>query len=163
MKKKLLVILVVGAAVATLAVWGFIEGRKELAQERARESPVKVPSRLVSQAGELVVRFDTVTLKRADIAVATVAPSARREEVEALASVLSAQGLIELRNRYVAATAQADKARAALHASRREYERLKALHSDDRNISDKVLQAAEAVWRGDEAAVSAAQAAVDAR
>lgn len=109
----------------------------------------------------LLSRPDVLTAL-ADIAVAAAVPSSRRADVEALASALSAEGLIDLRNRYVAATAQADKAEAALHASRREYERLKALHGDDRNISDKALQTADAVWRGDEAAVRAAQAAVDA-
>ncbi|MBI3343778.1 MAG: efflux RND transporter periplasmic adaptor subunit [Gammaproteobacteria bacterium] len=76
--------------------------------------------------------------------------------------VLSPQALTDLRNRYVAAAALADKAVAALAASRREYERLKALHGDDRNISDKALQAAEAAWRSDQAAERSAQAAVNA-
>jgi len=162
MKKKSVVIIVAGVAIAVLAVWGFMKGREELTREQQREAPIKVPLRVKNEAGGPVVTFDVATQKRADIAVAAAAPGTRHADIEALAVVLPPRGLIELRNRYVATTAQADKASAALHASRREYERLKALHGDDRNISDRVLQAAEVAWRSDEAAVRAAQAAVDA-
>lgn len=162
MRKKTFILLGVGAVVAGLAIWGFVEGRKELAQEQARERPVSVPSRVVSQEGGSVVVFDPQTQKLADIGVAAVEQTTRRGETAALATVLSPQAFTELRNRYVTAVALADKAVAALEASRREYERLKALHGDDRNISDKVLQAAEAAWRVDQAARQSAQAAVDA-
>jgi hypothetical protein len=162
MNKKTLALWVVGAVIAVLAIWGFVAGRKELALEQERERPVAAPSRVVSQPEGTAVVFDAATQKRADIAVAAVAQTAQPREVEALATVLSPQELIDLRNSYSSAKAQLDKAWAALDASSREYERLKALHSEDRNISDKTLQAAEATWRGDEAAERAAQAGIDA-
>jgi len=162
MKKKSVAVLIAAMALAVLAVWGFMEGREEVTREQQWETPVKVPLRVENTAGGPVVTFDAATQKRADIAVATATPGTRQADVEALAVVLPPRGLIELRNQYVAKTAQADMARPALHASRREYERLKVLHGDDRNISDKVLQAAEVTLRSDEAAVRAAQAAVDA-
>lgn len=162
MRKKTFILLGIGAAVAGLAIWSFVEGRKELAQEQARERPVSAPSRVVSQEDGTTVTFDPQTQKLADIGVAAVEQTTRRGETAALAMVLSPQALTDLRNRYVAAAALADKAVAALAASRREYERLKALHGDDRNISDKALQAAEAAWRSDQAAERSAQAAVNA-
>lgn len=162
MRKKTFILLGVGAVVAGLTIWGFVEGRKELAQEQEREKPVSVPSRVVSQEDGTTVTFDPQTQKLADIGVAAVEQTIRRGETAALAMVLSPQALSELRNRYVAATAQTDKAVAALDASQREYERLKSLHGDERNISDKALQAAEATWRSDQAAEQSAQAAVDA-
>jgi len=162
MKKQSVTILVTAAVIAVLAVWGFIKGHEELSQDQQREASVKVPVRVRNEAGVVVVTLDAATQNQADIAVLAAAPSTRHATVDALAVVLPPQGLIDLRNRYVAAAAQADKARAALHASRREYERLRVLHEDDRYISDKVLQAAEVVWRSDEAAVRAAQAAVEA-
>lgn len=162
MRKKTFILLGVGAVVAGLTIWGFVEGRKELAQEQAREKPVSVPSRVVSHEGGTTVTFDPQTQKLADIGVAAVEQTIRRGETAALATVLSPQAFTELRNRYVIAVALADKDVAALEASRREYERLKVLHGDDRNISDKALQAAEATWRGDQAAEQSAQAAIDA-
>lgn len=162
MRKKTFILLGIGAVVAGLAIWGFVEGRKELAQEQERERPVSVPSRVVAQEGGTTVTFDPQTQKLADIGVAAVEQTIRRGETAGLATVLSPQALSDLRNRYVAATAQTNKAMAALEASHREHERLKALHSDDRNISDKALQAAEATWRSDQAAEQSAQAATDA-
>ena len=147
MRKKTFILLGIGTVVAGLAIWGFLEGRKELAQEQERERPVSVPSRVVSQEGGTTVTFDPQTQKLADIGVAAVEQTTRRGEIATLATVLSPQALTDLRNQYVAATAQTGKAAAALAASHGEYERLKALHDDDRNISDKVLQAAEATRR----------------
>ena len=162
MRKKPFILLGVVAVVAGLTIWGFIAGRKELAQEQARERPVSVPSRVVSEEGGTAVAFDPQTQKLADIGVATVEQTTHCGETAGLATVLPPQALIDLRNQYMVATAQADKAVAALTASHREYERLKALYSDDQNISEKAFQAAEAAWRGDHAAEQSAQAAVDA-
>ncbi len=162
MKMKSATFFVVMIAVSVLVVWGFIEGREELALEQQREEPVKVPLRVENDAGGPVVIFDAATQKRADLAVAAATPGTRHADIGALAVVLSPLGLIDLRSQYVEKAAQLDKAKSALHASRREYERLKALHGDDRNISDKVLQAAEVTLRNDEATVTTAQSAVDA-
>lgn len=162
MRKKPFILLGVGAVVAGLAIWGFVEGRKELALEQEREKPVNVPSRVVTQDGGTAVVFDAETQKRADIAVAAVQQTARRGEMTALATVLPLLELVDLRNAYVAAKAQSERTRAAMEASRREYDRVKALHGDERNVSDKVLEAAQAVWRGDEAAARAAAEALDA-
>jgi len=156
MKKKPFILAAVAAAVAGLAVWGFIEGRKELALEAERERPVQVPSRVVSQPDGTAVVFDADTQKRADIAVAPVQAAARSGEVEALAAVLPAQELIDLHSTYITARTQADRTRVAAQASRREYERIKALHSDDYNASTKVLEAAQAQEQADEAAARGA-------
>lgn len=162
MRKKLLAVWVLSVVIVALAIWGFLEGRKELALEQEREQPVEAPSRVEPRPDHTVVIFDEATQKRADLLVMVVPQTTRQEEIEALATVLSFQPLIDLRNNYVGARAQLDKASAMLEASRREYDRLKTLHNGERNISDKALQAAEAVWRGDVATVWAAQAAVDA-
>jgi len=162
MKRKSVTVFVATIALSVLVVWGFMEGREELAREQQREAPVEVPLRVGNEAGQPVVTFDAATQKRADIAVSAATPGTRHADVNALAVVLPPLGLIELRSQYVEKTAQLGKAKSALHASRQEYERLKALHGDDRNISDKMLQAAEVTLRNDEAAVTTAQAAVDA-
>lgn len=161
MKKKL-ILLAVGAIVAGLTVWGFLQGHKQQAEERERERPVKAASRVMAQDGGTAVVLDAATQKRADIGVAPVHEMSRRGEIEAIASVLAAQELIDLRSGYIAARAQADKAKAALQASHGEYERVKELHNDEQNLSLKALEAAQAQWRIDEAAARGAGEAVDA-
>lgn len=154
--KKIIVLLGAGAVVVGLVVWGFIEGRKEVSLEQERERPVQVPTRIVVQDGGTAVVFDADTQKRADIVVAPMQEVTRRGEIEALATVLPANELIELRNAYVTAKIQADRTQATAHATQQEYERVKTLHGDEQNVSTKVLEATEATWRADEASARGA-------
>ena len=160
MTRKPFIAAVAIVVVLALAVWGFFEGRKELAMERER--PVKAPLRVVTEQGERMVVLDDKARARAGLGVAAPIEGSHRVQVQGFGTVLGLQELVDLRNNYAAARAQADKARVTLSASSREYQRLKLLHSDDRAISDKALQAAEATWRSDEATARAAEQAVNA-
>lgn len=162
MRSKAFVLAVIGLVVAGLAIWGFIEGRKELASEAERERPVQVPSRVLAEPDGISVVFDAATQKRADIAVATVQAASRSGAVEALATVLPPQDLIDLRSAHVAARTQVERSRAAARASQREYQRIKALHGDEFNVSTKALEAAQAQWQADEAAARGAAEALEA-
>lgn len=160
--KTRFVLLALVAVLAALAVWGYTEGRREAAEEQARERPVKAPARVVSDAGGTAVVLDAATQKRAGIAVVPVQATVRRAQIEAFATVLPVQELTDLRGAYVAAETQAERSRAALQASRSEYERVTALHGDEQNLSLKALETAQAAWRADEAAARGASAALDA-
>jgi hypothetical protein len=164
MKRRLKIIL--GIAVLTfviaLLVWAFVRGRQESAMEKERERPIKAPSRVSIQDGESVVTLVQATQIKSGIAVAPLEATSHQKELQAYGTVVEPQELVDLRNRYVAAKAQVKMSQATLEASHREYERLKALHGDKRNISDKTLQAAEASWRSDEANAHAAQEALHA-
>ena len=162
MRKKPFILTVIGLAVAGLAIWGFIEGRKELTLEAERERPVQVPSRVLAEPDGIAVVFDAATQKRADIAVAPLRTATRHGEVEALATILLPQDLIDLRNTYVAARTQVERTRATAQASHREYERIKSLHGDEFNVSTKALEAAHAQWQTDEAAARGAAEAQEA-
>lgn len=153
---KIIVTVVVLVAVVALLVWGILEGRKEQATEAERERPVKVPSRVSVQNNEVVVTIDQATQEKSAIVVAPLAALSHRGEERATGVVLLLQELSDARSGYVAAKAQMEKSRAFLAASHSEYERLKTLNADNRNISDKALQAAEAAWRADEATLRAA-------
>lgn len=108
------------------------------------------------------VRLDQAALVRSGIEAAPLSQITHQQAIPAYGVVLSAQSLISLRNSVVMARAQMEKARATLELSRREYQRIKSLHDDERNASDKALQAAEGAWRIDEAGSNAAREALDA-
>lgn len=80
-----------------------------------------------------------------------------RAETQVAAIVLSSQELLDLRTGYIAAAVQVEKARASEHASRLEYQRLSQLNKEDQNASDKAVQAAEATYRTDAAALHNAE------
>lgn len=153
---KTIAVILAAAGILSLIVWGFFEGRKEIALEQERERPIKAPLRVSSEYGETVVTFDQATQIKSGITVAPLAAAAYKEEVLAYGTVLQTQELVELGNNYSTSRAQIKKMDAALDASKKEYERLKPLNANNRNVSDKALQGAEAAWLSDEAALSAA-------
>ena len=144
------------AAIVSLIVWGFVKGRGEAASERAREQPVKAPPRVTVHHREHVITLDSVTQSRGGIVTARVDSASAPEEIRAFATVVELQALADLRSRYSSALADAERARASLEASRREYERLKLLYQDEQNVSAKSLEAAEATLRSAEATAQAA-------
>jgi len=144
-------------------VLAFLQRRKGPAMEEGeREHSLTVPSRVSTQDGERIITLDQDTQRRSRIVVAPLTAVSHQEEISAYGTVLSLQDLIDLWSNYAAAKAQVEKTQASLGASRKEYDRLKGLHAAHQNISDKVLQAAEATWRADEASARAAQEAVQA-
>lgn len=150
-------------AIAALLVSGFLEGRREGATERERERPVKAPSRVSVEAGEVVVTIDPQTLARSGIEVAALRATTRRRSIPAYGTVLGVGTLAAAQTSYASARAEAEKARVSLEASRREFERVKALHKAGQNLSTKALEAAEAAFRADEASFGSAEADLAAR
>jgi hypothetical protein len=91
-------------------------------------------------------------IETAPLSAVEVAPS-----YEGYGLVMNLQPLIELRGRYFAARSEAVSARASLNNTSAEYKRLAALFEDDRNVSERAVQAAEAAWKADQARVGASE------
>lgn len=153
---KSIPLLVATAVVAAFGIASWF-GKTSTAADTGR--PASLQAETDSAPG---VSLDTEALKRAGIETAPVQPGNHRLEIEAIATALPAQELIDAAANLATAQSQADKVDAALAASRKEYERLKGLHGDERNVSDKALEAAEAARRGDEASSRAAHTGLDA-
>lgn len=147
-------VIVLSGIVALLA-WTFGAGCG--GSEKEGESPPKAASHVSTQEGEGVITLDRATQDRSGTAVAPLKPLSHQEEVKAYGTVLPLQDLTDLHNAYAAARAQVEKTRAGFEVSRKTYERLKALHENDQNVSDKALQTAEEAWRSGGAEARAAQ------
>ncbi len=160
MKLKPMVAMTAVAAILAFSAWHLTQGREEAAESKP-EQPAEAPASS-GKAGEQVVVLDQAAEMKSGVAAAPLQPISYHRQVQAYGAVLPLQGLIDLRNSIETARSQREKAAAMLETSRREYERLKVLHADDRNVSDKALQTAEAAWKTDEANVRAARAALNA-
>lgn len=156
MKGKLILIIGAAASVLAIATWGIAE--KDEAGPHEVEKSAEPRTEAHGEAAVPALALDRQTLALSGIVTTALKPVSRRQETQAFGTVLPLQDFIDLHNRYIDAKSQAEKARAALAASSREYERLRALNADGRDVSDKALQAAEAVWRSDEAALRASRA-----
>jgi hypothetical protein len=145
---------------AALLVWAFLEKRAELAREREREKPINPPMRVVStERGNLVVLGKT-TLAKSGIRVEPLKETAQYGEVTAYGSVVDIQELLDWLSSYAKTDGELGKSRAELEVSQNEYLRLKGLHDNSHNVSDKALQAAEGAWRTGKAQVRAAEASI---
>lgn len=107
------------------------------------------------------VTLNQTERERAGIATTVVRPVEAQTQSQAIATVLPLQELIGAADALVTARAQAERATSALAASRRDFERLSGLHAQDRNVSDRALEVAEATWRADEAGARSAQSTLD--
>jgi hypothetical protein len=128
-----------------------------LAAEK-EEQAVKAPARVSVEKGQVVVVLSPAEQKRADIVIARLKFATYSEQLHAYGAVIGPQALNEVKNAYVTAVAQCETARTRAVVSGREFERLKALNEDYKNVSDKVLEAAEADWQ---VSTIAARAAAD--
>lgn len=149
---------VVVAVIAGLWVWrnhpGASAGAESTSMPRAEvEEPKLVqPGIGVSQKER----------QRAGIETAASQVSLLQAQSQAIATALPVQELVDAAASIASARAQVDRTDAAAAASRRDFERLKGLHAQDRNVSDRALEVAEAAWRADDAGARAAQATLDA-
>ncbi|HEX8172274.1 MAG TPA: hypothetical protein VF824_17190 [Thermoanaerobaculia bacterium] len=138
-------------ALATAAVL-----KRDAAEEPEAETPQRVDT--ASGATELHLQPSDA----AHIVAEPVQSTARATAVNALGTVLDVRELIDARGQLLAARAQAENANARLASDRAEVSRLRLLNADDKNVSDRVLQEAEAQLRADEAAARAASATISA-
>ena len=147
------------AAVAILIVF-FLRGRQEAATEAEQEHPRAVASRVSAEGGETFIALDAATQSQNRIETRVLSVTTQRQELRANAVVLAVQNLTELRNTYLSAAAQVEKAKAALDVSQRAYDRTKQLYDDNQNASGKAVQEAEGARRSDEVSFRAANDAL---
>ncbi len=126
------------------------------------ETPASAPPRVATRGAETVVALDAETLARGAVAVEPLQAVSRRAEADAFGSVLDLADLADARGAWTAAAERIAKDRAALAASRAEFERMTTLHAQERIVSDKDLDAATAAYRADEAELRAAEGALEA-
>ena len=199
---KWLALGIVLVGVGALLIWAFLEGRTELAREREREQPIKVPPRVSrSTAGEIILTLDPETqtrigLKTENLGPATVQPEitayGRLQEDPALSFTvrapvagvlrrnsrdwpeigeslsegtsfgdldprLSPVERLDLHARLATARADVEAFQANLVAAQAAFERARVLNAEDKNLSDRALQEAEARVKGEEARLVAAR------
>jgi len=129
---------------------------------QAPEDEIPVQSSVSSAEGFSQVRISAESQTASGISLRALQPARTEAAAEVYGVVVNVQPLIDLRARYVATVSDARALRAAATSSAAEYQRLKRLFADDRNVSERAVQAAEATWSADQARLTAADQAVNA-
>ena len=200
---KWIVSIVAGAGVLGLLLFAFVEGREELAREREREAPIKVPPRISrTRDGGVAVTIDHDTQLRMGLETAALVSETVNPEVTAygrlqedpgasfvvrapITGIIRAAasrgwpslgeslsdgtsiGVVEPRlapiervdfvTRLSDARGDVEAAEARVSAVRATFERMQKLNADNKNVSDRAVQEAEATLRAEEARLAAAR------
>lgn len=148
---RIIVISLVAVILASGLIWGFLAGHREQSAEAEREAPVQAASRVASENGETVLRFDAAAQKANGIVTTKLRQGKQSIEMPANGVVLQLQPLLDLKTSYNTASTDLVKARATARASLAEYERLRQLNQDGKNASDRAVEAARAASESDAA------------
>jgi len=155
MKLKAILSIVAVLLIAGL-IYGCLQMRKGRGKEAKGEKPVESKSSVEPGAnGEAVVSLDEKTQKLIGLETSLLLATNLAPEVKCYGRVLDSSSLIGL-------LSNAAAGRAALEASRKDYERVKTLFDRGENASARSLEAAEAAMKRDQIALRAAQAQITA-
>ncbi len=152
------------AAVAASVFYGarrIYSESQEPSEATNKEEPKSAEKLATGPNGEPVVHLNPAGRAASGVRTATLEGVSGRTETQVVAVVISPQDLLDLRTAYIAAAAQVEKAKASLNASSLEYQRLSQLNQEDKNASDKAVQAAEATFRSDQATLHNAEQALE--
>jgi membrane fusion protein, multidrug efflux system len=152
------------AAVAALVFYGArrVHSQSQEPSEAANKGTSQSGEKLATGPnGEPVVHLNPAGRAASGVRTTTLERVSGRTETQVVAVVLSPQDLLDLRTAYIAAAVQVEKAKATLNASNLEYQRLSQLNQEDKNASDKAVQAAEATFRSDQATLHNTEQALE--
>jgi hypothetical protein len=153
------VIIAAMALVIALLAWALIYyARDELElQTEAPEDEIPVQSAVSEAGGFAAVKVSAESQEASGIAAQPLERALSEASAEVYGVVVNVQPLIELRARYVDAVANARALRAVAANGNTEYQRLRRLFEDDRNVSERAVQAAQAQLNADQARLAAAE------
>jgi multidrug efflux pump subunit AcrA (membrane-fusion protein) len=156
------IIAVMGLVIAVL-IWTLVYfARDELRLDKdAYEEEIAIASTASEVDGRPVVRVSRASQAASGIAVQPLQSASSEDVLEVYGAVVGIQPLLELRGRYLAALGEVRSRQAAVRAAQAEYERMRLLYNDDRNVSEQALRAAESRFHSESAQLASAQATVD--
>lgn len=149
MKWKILLPIAIVLLISAL-IYGFLQMRGEKGSGAEKEKPTAGQSKEEASAKQ-VVNLDETAQKAAGLETTALSPATLPTEIKSYGRVLDPSGLISLLSNVASA-------KAALDASAKDYERVKALFTQGENASAKAMETAEAATKRDQIALQAAQA-----
>lgn len=163
MNRKLTIIIGIQAFLIIVLFWVLVfYGKDEFeALNQQSEEEIDTPSHVSTEQGRTIITVNAATQQQSDITTSPLYASSHQANISTYGNVMSIDSLIELRNRYLTASADVEILRTTLAHNKNEYSRLHALNQDDKNVSDKVVAAAAAMMKTDEAKLNAAESNVN--
>jgi len=157
--RKPLIIIGLQTVIIVVLAWVLVfYGKDEFeAYQRQEKEEISPPSHVTQQKGSVVITLSSEVQQTSGITTETLKSSSHQSEQVSYGSVIGIEPLTDLRARYLAAKAEAGVVRASITNTQQDYQRLQGLNRDNRNVSDRAVQVAEAAWKADEARLAAAE------
>ena len=162
MNRKTRMVVGLQALIIVILAWMLVfYGKDEYENyQQSVESEVKTESHASENHGENIVTLSDSTQKSSGIETIRLAPSHWQPEFQGYGTVIDVAPLLELRSRYFMALADKQIAQTAVQASEHDFQRLHLLNQDNKNVSDRIVQIAEATYQSDLAKLEASKIAI---
>lgn len=157
MNKKLTLIIVLQALLIIALFWVLIfYGKDEYeVYQNSQEEEIASPNLVTENAGINIVSLPPATQQNSGIKTAKVVAASYQGEIKSFGNVVSIDSLIEAKASYLTLKTNANLAHAASRQNSQQYQRLKTLNEDDKNVSDRAVQEALAAVNADKANITA--------
>lgn len=164
MNKKALWIIGAQIVFIVILIWTIVfVGRDEYESLQSEdEEEIESPLRVFEQNGLQVVKLNLATQKNSGISVQPLQAYNYHGNIKVLGSVISIQTLVDYNSQYQQLKAQLALAESVLPNHQLQYQRYKQLNEDDKNVSDKAVQEAQALVINDQTQIKTAQAQIKA-
>ncbi|MBC7755157.1 MAG: hypothetical protein H7Z20_00650 [Bdellovibrio sp.] len=159
MNKKLALIIGGQALLIIALFWVLIfYGKDEYeAFQNSHEDEIATPNHISEKDNINVVSLSAATQQNSGITTAKLITSHFAGKIKSTGMVIAIDSLIEAKANYLRTQSEIVLARAASGNNSQQYQRLKTLNEDDKNVSDKVVQDALAAVNGDKAKITATE------
>ena len=159
MNKKLSLIIALQALLIIVLFWVLIFYSKDEyeAYQNRHEDEIASPNRVAEIDGMSIVSLSAATQQNSGITTTKVVSSTFVGKLKSTGTVIAIDRLIEAKANYLQAKSEIALANAASGNNLQQYQRLKTLNEDDKNVSDRAVQEALAAVNSDKAKISAAE------
>lgn len=159
MNKKLTLIIAIETVLIIALFWVLIfYGKDEYeAYQTKLNEEVESTSHVSNKQGISVVTLSAEIQKNSGIGTAKISTTTFSSAQKSVGNVVAMDSLIEAKSKYLSFLSEASIARAANSQNLKQYQRLKALNEDDKNVSDRAVQEALASADADQTKINAAE------
>ncbi len=144
MNKKITIIIVIQTLLIVALFWMLIfYGKDELEDFRIeQEEAIESADRVSEKDGISIINLSEAVQKNSGITTAQVKPMLFKGKIKSFGSVIPIDSLINARAEFLSLSAALNAARVTSKENLSQYNRLKNLNADDKNVSDRVVQEA---------------------
>ena len=156
MNKKLIAVIGVQALLIIILFWVMVFNSKDEfeAYQAEHEEEIESPSRVSTIEGINTVTLPLATQINSGIKTAKVASTSFQGEIKSFGNVVAIDQLIDAKATYLNLQSNLAIARVGSQQKNQQYQRLKILNADDKNVSDLALQEALAALEADKANIA---------